>query len=359
MLAYYEGSGEWKAKILAADKGDVLADGDSEAADKRVFFGAQYFANLNNAGKTLFNQALEWAAWDVVYTSIVTDIEPPVITLLGDNPQIIQKGSTYSELGATAVDNVDTNVSVVIDSSAVNTNIVGSYYVHYAAYDTLGNESNEERYVIVVESSSIGVLNIALVCKKSSCNDDEEDIPLKNHLESLEHTVETFKDDDKSWTPENYDVIVISASAELEETAWLKDALAPILTIQGEDSDELAMGDGGSSKGGKSKYIIIDNPSAHYITQGFAAGVPIQVSTSVDNLGHMTGYDGYGIQELAHYDTNGAVKAKILVADSGALLVDGSSAADKRVFFGAQHFDNLNANGITLFDRALEWAVIP
>jgi len=37
------------------------------------------------------------------------------------------------------------------------------------------------------------------------------------------------------------------------------------------------------------------------------------------------------------------------------LLVDGSNAAEKRVFFGAQYFNNLNANGITLFNNALEW----
>jgi hypothetical protein len=29
-------------------------------------------------------------------------------------------------------------------------------------------------------------------------------------------------------------------------------------------------------------------------------------------------------------------------------------AAQKRVFFGVE-YDNLNANGITLFDNALEW----
>ena len=103
-----------------------------------------------------------------------------------------------------------------------------------------------------------------------------------------------------------------------------------------------------------SKYIIINNPAAHPITQGFAAGVPIQVTTSSSNLGYISGYSK-GVKELGHYDTSGTVKAKILAVDAGALLIDGSSAAEKRVFFGAQYFGNLNSNGIKLFDNALKW----
>jgi hypothetical protein len=31
-------------------------------------------------------------------------------------------------------------------------------------------------------------------------------------------------------------------------------------------------------------------------------------------------------------------------------------ASERRAFFGAQLFDNLNENGVKLFDRSLEWA---
>jgi hypothetical protein len=65
------------------------------------------------------------------------DITPPVITLIGDNPQIIEVGSGYLELGATT----DTGESVVIDSSKVDTNIVGEYSVTYSATDAAGNDA--------------------------------------------------------------------------------------------------------------------------------------------------------------------------------------------------------------------------
>jgi len=359
-LAYYEDSGDIKAKILAVEKDGMLVDG-SEAADKRVFFGAQYFGHLNGNGIQLFNQALDWLSWTGVYTMSYTDTVAPQIQILSENPTQVEINTVYIDAGATATDDVDGEITEIYVINQVDTLTLGIYQVIYSAYDLAGNEASETRNVEVYDPNAGETpLHLALVCKRSNCTDSDKDVPLKNHLESLGHIVDTYNDDNKSWNPAvGYDALVISESVKSDKIAWLKDKVVPILTVEGANSDELSMGDGGSSSSGKSKFIIIDVPSAHYITQGFPANVQIQVTTSVNDLGHMTGYDGYGLQELAHYDTSGAEKAKILVADSGALLVDGSSAADKRVFFGAKYFANLNDNGITLFDRALEWAVIP
>ncbi|MCP4308490.1 MAG: DUF5011 domain-containing protein, partial [bacterium] len=71
----------------------------------------------------------------------VPDTTAPVITLVGANPQTIEVGSPYSELGATALDNYDGDItgSIVIDASAVNTAVVGSYGVTYDVTDSQGN----------------------------------------------------------------------------------------------------------------------------------------------------------------------------------------------------------------------------
>ncbi|MCK8523803.1 DUF5011 domain-containing protein [Aquimarina sp. D1M17] len=61
----------------------------------------------------------------------------PTITLIGANPQVIEAGSSYIELGATA----DDGSTVVINASAVNTNIVGSYEVTYNATNASGMAS--------------------------------------------------------------------------------------------------------------------------------------------------------------------------------------------------------------------------
>ncbi|HHI94771.1 MAG TPA: DUF5011 domain-containing protein [Gammaproteobacteria bacterium] len=71
----------------------------------------------------------------------IPDTTAPVITLLGDNPQFIPVGSAYTELGASAVDNVNGNISanIMADASEVNTAIAGAYSVTYNVTDAAGN----------------------------------------------------------------------------------------------------------------------------------------------------------------------------------------------------------------------------
>ncbi len=81
-------------------------------------------------------------------TTIITvvDVTPPVITLVGDDPQIILLGDSYEELGATT----DDESSVSIDSSAYQSE-VGEYIIRYSATDPSGNRSEVTRRVIVQE----------------------------------------------------------------------------------------------------------------------------------------------------------------------------------------------------------------
>jgi len=86
----------------------------------------------------------------------VQDLTAPVITLLGNNPESVALGDTYTDAGATALDDVDGTwnlVSANIDSSDVNTNVVGTYYVYYNVQDSAGNDADEViRTVSVVEA---------------------------------------------------------------------------------------------------------------------------------------------------------------------------------------------------------------
>src|SRR5690606_8680741 len=81
----------------------------------------------------------------------VTPNNPPSITLLGDNPQLILQGSPYVEQGATANDPEDGDLTdqIVTDSSAVDTNTPGDYTVTYSVTDTDGNNDIAERIVRV------------------------------------------------------------------------------------------------------------------------------------------------------------------------------------------------------------------
>ncbi len=80
-----------------------------------------------------------------------TDTTPPLITIKGNNPTTLDKGTTYTDAGATAIDNVDGVVTVTTKSNSVDTLSVGIYKVVYSAKDIADNESNATREVRVVE----------------------------------------------------------------------------------------------------------------------------------------------------------------------------------------------------------------
>ncbi|MCF6324799.1 MAG: alginate lyase family protein [Gammaproteobacteria bacterium] len=72
------------------------------------------------------------------------DTTAPVITLLGADPQIITMGGNYAELGATAMDNMDVDISsIVIDATAVDTATIGNYSVTYNVMDAAGNAATQ------------------------------------------------------------------------------------------------------------------------------------------------------------------------------------------------------------------------
>src|SRR5690625_530196 len=83
------------------------------------------------------------------------DIEPPLLTLIGDNPLEIEVGEIYEEQGATAIDHVDGDITNQIEIMGdVNTAEVGEYIVTYTVVDEAGNEATITRVVHVIEAES-------------------------------------------------------------------------------------------------------------------------------------------------------------------------------------------------------------
>ena len=80
----------------------------------------------------------------------VVDTIAPVITLTGDTEVTVEFGEVYVDAGATALDNVDGDVSVIVDGE-MNTSTIGSYQLTYTATDSSGNSSSVTRAVTVIE----------------------------------------------------------------------------------------------------------------------------------------------------------------------------------------------------------------
>ncbi len=92
-------------------------------------------------------------AGDTGYVGPSLDVMEPIITLTGDNPQIIAVGGEYTELGATAMDDKDGDVTedIVIDTSDVNVNEAGEYTVTYNVSDSTGNVARTVSRTVIVQ----------------------------------------------------------------------------------------------------------------------------------------------------------------------------------------------------------------
>ncbi len=84
------------------------------------------------------------------------DTTKPVITLTGNATVSVEKGSVYTDAGATASDNVDGNITTKIQTiNPVNTAVAGEYTITYNVSDWAGNYANQvTRTVTVTEGSS-------------------------------------------------------------------------------------------------------------------------------------------------------------------------------------------------------------
>lgn len=85
------------------------------------------------------------------------DKEKPNLKLNGRENTVIYKGDTYNEVGATAIDNCDGDISSnVIRDGSVDTSKIGNYFITYTVVDSSGNESKVIRTVRVVSKPISG-----------------------------------------------------------------------------------------------------------------------------------------------------------------------------------------------------------
>ena len=97
------------------------------------------------------------------FTITVEDTTAPIISLVDENqnPQVIEAGEAYVELGATANDPVfgDITGAIVIDSTAVDTSTVGNYTVTYDVDDAAGNPADQVTRTVTVRDTTSPVID--------------------------------------------------------------------------------------------------------------------------------------------------------------------------------------------------------
>ena len=101
------------------------------------------------------------------YTLVANDItivkaEAPIITLLGEAAMSLELGSTYTDPGATATDNIDGDItSSIVAVNLVDVNTVGTYTVTYNVSDAAGNAASQvSRTVNITPDVTIPVITL-------------------------------------------------------------------------------------------------------------------------------------------------------------------------------------------------------
>ena len=94
--------------------------------------------------------------------NITPDVTIPVITLSGEAEVSLELGSIYTDAGATAVDNIDDDItSNIVVTSTVDVNTVGTYTVTYNVSDAAGNAASQiSRTVNITPDVTIPIITL-------------------------------------------------------------------------------------------------------------------------------------------------------------------------------------------------------
>ena len=122
---------------------------------------------LNRETKIFITRTTEKKVWEkagdakYMLTEEICDVckadtTLPVISVVGGNTISLNVGNIYTELGATAYDDVDGDISAkIITTGTVNTSVAGTYTITYTASDAAGNIGTATRTVIVSVPTSV------------------------------------------------------------------------------------------------------------------------------------------------------------------------------------------------------------
>jgi hypothetical protein len=83
----------------------------------------------------------------------VEDTSAPVVTLNGDSEVTVEFGSNYIDAGATATDNQDDPVTIILDSTWGTSDALGVYTMTYTSTDAAGNTGTAVRTITLVDTS--------------------------------------------------------------------------------------------------------------------------------------------------------------------------------------------------------------
>lgn len=211
--------------------------------------------------------------------------------------------------------------------------------------------------------AAAGTTGNALMVVADPANPSSQETTRQALLDSFGYAV-TLIDDDASQAVFDTEVAandfayVPSLASALAVGSKLVNAPIGVVNEEPLLVDDFGFGASGNVWKDLDEIDILDN--THYITQPFATGL-LTITSSLQEIYLMTSNLGAGFEQLAQgFNTGVLWDATFGVIETGAELFGGGNAAGRRVQlpWSSNNFDinALNADGVTLFRRSLEWA---
>ncbi|KAB7668431.1 immune inhibitor A domain-containing protein [Bacillus sp. B1-b2] len=133
-----------KRSVTELDAWKPFKNGDTLTLDGH---SGMYYLHVR--GQDLLGNKIEWTS-----NAFNVDTDVPSITLSGDNPFVLQAGTSFNEPGFTATDNIDGNITELVEVhglDSLDVNKPGEYVLTYAVTDKAGNSAEVKRTVHVVD----------------------------------------------------------------------------------------------------------------------------------------------------------------------------------------------------------------
>ncbi|WP_299212175.1 immunoglobulin-like domain-containing protein [uncultured Aquimarina sp.] len=234
-------------------------------------------------------------ATEVTRTINVVDTTVPVITLTGDNPQTIELGAGYTELGAIVDDGI---TNIVIDSSDF-VDAIGNYTIRYNATDTSGNVATEVTRTVHVVDTTVPVITLI--------GDNPQTIELGVGYSELGAIVDdgitniVIDSSDFVDAIGNYTIRYNATDAsgnvatEVTRTVHVVDTTVPVITLTGDNSQTIELGTGYTELGATVDDVItnividssdfidaVGNYTIRYNATDASGNVATEVTRTVD-----------------------------------------------------------------------------
>ncbi len=163
------------------------------------------------------------------------DDESPVITLIGDNEVTVERTNSYIDAGATALDNIDGDITTaIIPTNNVNTDLIGDYTVTYNVSD---NNLNPALYI----SRTVHVIDTVapvITIDQYNTNLTNQDIIVtaSTNEGTLNQNLYTFTENG------SFDFVATDAAGNVStQTVTITniDKTAPVITLNGDSNIDI------------------------------------------------------------------------------------------------------------------------